>query len=154
MSVELINGSRTSFGPRSAEVQTGNNVHVAGVEHQLVLRLKAGEMPTHVANDATGARIPAGSLVTKMIVLPATTTFATGVSVDIDLETLAGAAHTDTPIEAAVVTASLNSGTVYEFAGLDNASITTDDAYVSVSENTTYTAGEGVIIIKYIPTVV
>lgn len=154
MSVELINGSRTSFGPRTAEVQTGNNVHVAGVEHQLVLRLKAGEMPTHVANDATGARIPAGSTLTELRVLPATETFATGVSVDFDLVKLDGTAHGDTPIEAAVVTASLNSGVVLSFSDLDNASITTDDAYISVGENTTYTAGEGVVIIKYIPAIV
>ena len=154
MTVEIINGSRTSFGPRDVNVNLGHEVHVAGVEHQLVLKLKAGDMPQHTAYDATGAFIPAGSTITQMVVLPSTVTFATGVSIDVALEKLDGTAHGDTPVEATILTATLNAGTVFNFADLDNTSVTTDDAYVSITENTSYTAGEGVVVIKYIPSIV
>lgn len=152
MTVEIINGSRTSFGPRTTEVKTPKSVYSAGVEKQLVLHLKAGEMPSHTANDATGAFIPAGSFIKEVIVMPSTTTFATGVSVDIDLVELDGT--TIDTIEAAVTTATLNAGTVLAHSALDYGVVGADDAYVEISQNTAYTAGEGVMIIVYIPPVV
>lgn len=147
MSVEIINDSRTSFGPRTVDVTTASSVHTAGVESQLVLRVDYADLATHVAGDVTGARIPAGSIITEVVVLPANTTFVGGTSYAVNMVELDGSAI-DSIIDAETL-AEMNAGDVVAFAALDGAVVGAADAYIEVVATGTFTAGEGTVVIKY-----
>lgn len=150
MSVEIINGSRTSFGPRTVEAATPYAVHVAGVRKQLVLPVKYDDLATHTEGDVTGASIPANALITAVYSLPATTTFVGGTSYAINLVEDDGSAIT-TVVSAATL-ASMNTGAAQTVA--DATVGATGPAYVEVVATGTFTAGEGMVVIEYIDQIV
>lgn len=150
MSVEIINGSRTSFGPRTVEAATPYAVHVAGVRKQLVLPVKYNDLATHTEGDVTGASIPANAVITAVYSLPATTTFVGGTSYAINLVEDDGSAIT-TVVSAATL-ASMNTGAAQTVA--DATVGATGPAYVEVVATDTFTAGEGMVVIEYIDQIV
>lgn len=145
MSVEIINGSRTSFGPRTVETQVPYAVSTFGVRKQLVMPVKYDSLPTHVEGDVTGAAIPANALVTAVYVTPATTAFAGGTSYAITLVEDDGTSAD--VLDAAVTLAEMNSGladTPASFVGVEG------PLYVEMTATGVFTAGEGALVIEYI----
>lgn len=144
MSVEIINGSRTSFGPRDSEVKLPTAVHNAGVKKQVVIPVKYDDLPSHTEDDVTGAALPANSVVTGIYASPANTDFAGGTSYDINLVEDDG---TSISTIGTAALADLNSGAEVT---VDTAAVGADTAYIELGENGTFTAGEGAIVVEYI----
>lgn len=153
MSTEILNGSRTSFGPRTVESALPYAVHVAGVRKQLVLPVKYNDLPTHVEGDVTGASIPANAIITAVIVTPSTTTFDGDRTFNVNLVTDADVAITTVQ---GLTVAQLNSGASIT-APTDATVGSTGPAYVEVATTggtTDATAGEGMVVIEYIDQIV
>lgn len=150
MSTEILNGSRTSFGPRTVESALPYAVHVAGVRKQLVLPVKYNDLASHTEGDVTGASIPANALITAVYSLPATTTFVGGTSYAINLVEDDGSAIT-TVVSAATL-ATMNTGAAQTVA--DATVGATGPAYVEVVATGTFTAGEGMVVVEYIDQIV
>lgn len=142
--VEMINGARTSFGPRFAESRLATNVRTAGALKHLVIPVKFDALPEHITGDETGAFLPARALVTRVIVSPSAVDFAGGTSYEVKVVEDDG---TDiVAIVDAITLAQMNSGAVVE---ADESLITDGPAYVEVTATGTFTAGEGSIVIEY-----
>ena len=150
MSVEIINGSRTSFGPRAVEAALPYAVHVAGVRKQLILPVKFNDLAVHVEGDATGASIPANALITAVYSLPSTTTFVGGTSYAINLVEDDGSAI-NTVVSSATL-AAMNTGAAQTVADATVGAV--GPAYVQVVATGVFTAGEGVVVIEYIDQIV
>lgn len=142
--VEIINGARTSFGPRFAESRLAANVRTAGALKHLVIPVKFDALPEHIAGDVTGASLPARSLVTRVIVSPSTVDFAGGTSYEVKVVEEDGTAIV--AISDAITLAQMNSGAVVE---ADEALITAGPAFVEMTATGDFTAGEGAIVIEY-----
>lgn len=142
--VEIINGSRTSFGPRFSETRLAANVRTAGALKHLVVPVKFDELPEHTTGDVTGAFVPANALVTRVIVSPAVTDFAGGTSYELKFVNDAG---TDiVAIVDAITLAQMNSGGVIT---QDESLVTSGPAYVELVATGSFTAGEGTVVIEY-----
>lgn len=146
MNVELINGARTSFGPRTTETKVPASVLTLGAKKQLVLPVKYDDLATHEEGDVTGASIPANALITGVYASAATTAFAGGTSYAINLVEDDGTAITS--VVSAITLAEMNSGAV---VSVDDATVgSTGPAYVEVVATGTFTAGVGAVVIEYI----
>ena len=146
MTVEIINGSRTSFGPRTTNNDLPASVLTLGVKKQALVPVKFDDLPTHVEGDVTGHALPANSLITNVFVVPATEAFVGGTSYALNLVEDDGTAIT-TVVSAAAL-ADMNAGAVATVADATVGS--TGPAYVEVVATGTFTAGEGVMVIEYI----
>jgi hypothetical protein len=150
MTVEIINGSRTSFGPRTTNNDLPASVLTLGVKKQALVPVKFDDLPTHVEGDVTGHALPANSLVTAVYAVPATEAFVGGTSYSVDLVEDDGSSITS--IVDAITLAQMNSGVD---ASLDDATVgSTGPAYIEVTATGTFTAGEGVLVIEYIEQIV
>tara|TARA_B100002049_G_scaffold146858_1_gene109160 strand:- start:8636 stop:9091 length:456 start_codon:yes stop_codon:yes gene_type:complete len=145
MTAELINGARTSFGPRTPETELAASVLTLGVKKQLVVPVKYDQLPTHLEDDVTGASLPANALITAVYATPANVAFAGGTSYDVNLVEDDGTAVTTV---STIVLADLNSGA--EATVADATVGTAGPVYVEVAETGTFTAGEGAVVIEYI----
>lgn len=144
MSVEMINGARTSFGPRDAEAKVGASVITLGAKKQLKVPVKFDELPEHIEGDVTGVALPANALITAVYAVPALEEFADGTSYDVNM------VQDDGTLIAAVATATLaemNSGAEVT---ITTPTVGADVAYLEVAETDTFTAGIGCILIEYI----
>lgn len=146
MTVEIINGSRTSFGPRTTNSDLPASVLTLGVKKQALVPVKFDDLPTHVEGDVTGHALPANSLITDVFVVPATEAFVGGTSYEVNLVEDDGSAITT--VVSAITLAEMNSGDVATVADATVGS--TGPAYIEVAETGTFTAGEGVLVIEYI----
>ena len=145
--VEIINGSRTSFGPRGSETRLAAAVSTFGVRKQLVVPVKFDALPEHTEGDVTGAYIPDNAVVTAVYVTPANTAFAGGTSYEVDLVEDDGTSITGGELVSAITLAAMNAGGE---ATINNAIVTEGPAFVELNATGTFTAGEGALVIEYI----
>lgn len=147
MGVEIINDVRQSFGPRTSNANLAGHVTNYGVKYQVVVPVKYDDLPSHLTGDVTGAEIPANAIITALYVTPATTAFAGGTSYSVELVDDDG--NTEATLESAITLAEMNSGLVATLA--DNTVGTGGPVYVQMTATGTFTAGEGALVIEYIP---
>lgn len=145
MSTEVINGARTSFGPRTTANDLASSVLTVGVKKQQIVPVKFDNLVTHVEDDVTGAYLPANALITNVYAVPASETFASGTSYDIDLVENDGTSITTV---GTVALADMNSGAVVTVADATVGS--TGPAYFEVTETGSFTAGAGAVVVEYI----
>ena len=145
MKVEYPNNVRTTFGPRDIESKVPYAVDVYGPVRALYLNVVHDDLLVHTEGDATGAYLPAGSVVTGVTVMPADETFAGGTSYAVKMVEDDGTAISD--LVAAITLAQMNSGVV---ATVADATVGSDDAYIEVEATGTFTAGAGKVIVHYI----
>jgi len=153
MSVEIINGSRTSFGPRSVETHAPYSVHVAGVRKQLIVPLVHDALPSHTTGDVTGASLPANAVITAIIPLTASEAYVGGINgykihaVSDDITT------TDVTLVTAATPAQLNAGAALTLAATKVGAA--GPLYITVTPvDAALTAGEGFLMIEYIDQIV
>ena len=149
MTVEIINGSRTSFGPRTTNSDLPASVLTLGVKKQAIVPIKFDDLPTHVEGDVTGHSLPANALVTAVYHVPAVETFDGDYTFNLNLVQDNGTAIT-TVVSGATVT-QLNDGAEATLADATVGSV--GPAYievVSVAGTIAPTAGEGTMVIEYI----
>jgi hypothetical protein len=123
-------------------------VHVAGVRKQLVLPVLATDLPTHTANDVTGASLPANAVITDIITLESETTVDGDRSYNINLVEEDGTAIVTV---ATLTTTQINTPGSQTIA--DNTVGPTGPAYIEMATTgglTDATAGEVVIVVEYI----
>lgn len=147
MSVEIHNDVRQTFGPVESVVNLGTHVATFGVKRQVVVPVDYSDLPAHVTGDVTGAQIPSNAIITGLWVTPANTTFVGGTSYSVELVDDDG--NTEATIEAAITLAEMNSGLVATVA--DTTVGTGGPVYVQMTATGTFTAGEGALVIEYIP---
>lgn len=146
MTAELINGARTSFGPRTPETELAASVLTLGVKKQLVVPVKFDQLPTHLEDDVTGASLPANALITAVYTTAATENFD-GDTYDLNLVQDDGTAITTI---ASLAVADMNSGA--EITAADATVGAVGPAYVEIAETGTIssTAGATTVVIEYI----
>lgn len=142
--VEIINGSRTSFGPRTTEGRLSSAVLTTGVKKQLVLPVVFDSLLAHEEGDVTGAALPLNALITGVYAVTASEDFVGGTSYDINLVEDDGTAVTTV---ATAVLADLNAGAEID---ITDANVTAGPAYVELVPTGTFTAGNTTVVVEYI----
>ena len=147
MSVEILNDVRQTFGPVDSIANLAGHVATFGVKRQVVVPVRFDDLPSHLTGDVTGAQIPSNAIITSLVVTPANTAFAGGTSYSVELVDDEG--NTEATLEAAITLAEMNSGLVATLA--DTTVGTGGPVYAQMTATGTFTAGEGALVIEYIP---
>lgn len=152
MATEIINGVNVQYGPQVAEKDKGYQVSQVGETVQLVIPFNYDALPTTSATNGTIPKIPAKSVITRAVVLPAKTAFAGGTSYNVGLSQPDGTVVDADGIFAAITLAQLNAGgtNLATQGALVNASVGANDVQVTAAATGTFTAGSGYIVIEYI----
>lgn len=152
MSTEIINGSRTSFGPRAVETKVPYAVHTAGVRKQLVVPVVHDALPSHVTGDVTGASLPANAIVTSIIPTAAKEAYV-GDTDGYKIHLVTDAGVDTTTLVTAATPAQLNAGAALTLAATKVGA--TGPLYVTITPvDAALTAGEGFLVIEYIEQII
>jgi hypothetical protein len=154
MTKQVIGGSTQHYGPRVAETELGYNHRPDGTLRQVVIPLDFENLPSADADRQDFPVIPANSIITRVVVQSASTTFVGGTSYNIGLSEADGGGVIDADgILAAVTLAQLNSGGtgLATEGALVGTTIGAEDAQVTAAATGTFTAGLTKIVIEYAP---
>lgn len=62
---EIVNGVRTSYGPRTTDKKAASKVVDDGVVSTVVMQVNGDDLPTYVGSNATDVAVPAGAFITE-----------------------------------------------------------------------------------------
>ncbi len=151
---EILNGSRTSFGPRAVEAKAPSTIAYSSVK-ELHVPINWDDLPVVSANDSTVLSIPAHAWI-ESATLHVIELFTSGgaVTLDIGLYESDGTVIDLDGIDAVIALAAINE--VGERVLCDGALVSNTGGIganagqvVAVEGTSTFTAGRAVLVIKY-----
>lgn len=147
-------GLVVGFGTRTVETNAGAQPSLGGLRQQVKVRIKASTLPASDVSDQLlyGVTIPADSLL-ESAKLFVTTAFAGATAVlNIGTYDSAGAAVDADGIDVAIAVASLGDNVVIACDGAQIGTVLAADCRIGLDYDTAaFTAGEGWLVVEYIP---
>lgn len=146
MSVEILQGARRHFGPRTSEVKVPSKTNTSGNVEELVIDFDYANLNSASAVDALVLDIPKDSLI-KSSTLFVSTAFAGGTSLELGSE-----ADPD-GLDSVLLAALVEDAVIVNDGVLVGAAWDAADSTVVLSATGTFTAGVGRLVVEYVPPV-
>ena len=151
MTIEIVGGRQTHFGPRESNGKYGTKSAGDSQVCSLEYDFSYDDLPADEDGNLMVQGIPAGSVIVDST-LRVGTAWAGGTSIDIGLAQRDGTVIDADGLDAAILTAALTADAVIVGDGaLVGATIGGNDAVVEVSATGSYTAGTAKLVVRYLP---